>query len=161
MTHRAHARPHARPLRAAFVASAVAAGVLASPAATAFASESTPKPTAGVDTPAPEVSKESVAKKRAAREEALRDAKRKHVAPRGGVAAGDKPVVKESGTAAPEPARKKPAVAPRGGVAAGERPAEGGGDNTPALIGSAAGIALVAGASTLVLRRRATGRAQG
>ncbi|MEV0439633.1 LPXTG cell wall anchor domain-containing protein [Streptomyces spectabilis] len=160
MTHRAHARPHARPLRAAFVASAVAAGVLASPAATAFASESTPKPTAGVDGPAPEVSKESVAKKRAATEEALRDAKRKHAAPRGGVAAGDKPVVKESGKAAPAPAQTKPTVTPRGGVAAGERPATGG-DNTPALIGSAAGIALVAGASTLVLRRRATGRAQG
>ncbi|MER6998516.1 sortase-dependent protein [Streptomyces sp. NPDC000410] len=44
---------------------------------------------------------------------------------------------------------------PRGGVAAGERPVANAGDNTATLVGSAAGVALLAGVGTIVLRRRA------
>ncbi|GGS11779.1 hypothetical protein GCM10010252_58730 [Streptomyces aureoverticillatus] len=197
MSHRArHAR---RPqgstsLRATVVATAVAGGVLAAPAATAFANDATPKPTPSVSKP----SEEDVKKKRAAAEEAMRDGKpttaprgavaagdkpvarnapkeamkdgKPTTAPRGAVAAGDKPVVRKDETKpAPKPLspeeRKKAAAdqakrAPEGGVAAGERPASGG-DNTGTLVGSAAGIALLAGASTMVLRRRAAGRPQG
>ncbi|MFD7550495.1 hypothetical protein ACFV0R_34545 [Streptomyces sp. NPDC059578] len=76
---------------------------------------------------------------------------------RGGVAAG---------TATPSPtppSREIPkvslaegdrAVTPRGGVAAGERPVEQSG--SPALIGSAAGLVLLAGAGAVVVRRRVT-----
>ncbi|MFD5200490.1 hypothetical protein ACFWM7_10130, partial [Streptomyces sp. NPDC058375] len=67
------------------------------------------------------------------------------------VAAGDRPepAAKE---AAPEEAA--PAVTPRGGVAAGERAAGSGDNSTAVLAGSVAGAALLAGAGTLVLRRR-------
>ncbi|WP_052029212.1 hypothetical protein, partial [Streptomyces aurantiacus] len=163
MSHRArHAR---RPqgstsLRATVVATAVAGGVLAAPAATAFANDATPKPSPSVSKP----SEEDVKKKRAAAEEAMRDGK-PTTAPRGAVDAGDKPVARDDAKPTPKPQspeeRKKAAAdkaqrAPEGGVAAGERPASGG-DSTGTLVGSAAGIALLAGASTLVLRRRAAG----
>ncbi|MFI1209580.1 hypothetical protein ACH4UV_18430 [Streptomyces sp. NPDC020802] len=48
---------------------------------------------------------------------------------------------------------------PRGGVAAGEAPAEGNGST--ALIGSATGALLLAGAGTVVLRHRSAGRRDG
>ncbi|MFB7558221.1 hypothetical protein [Streptomyces brevispora] len=54
-----------------------------------------------------------------------------------------------------------PSEAPRGGVAAGERPAGTSGDNTAAVTGSAVAALLVAGAGTVVLRRRSTGRRDG
>lgn len=171
MSHRARRPQRSTSLRAAAVATAVACGVLAAPSATAFASDTTPKPKPTTSAPSPEgVSPEDVKKKRAAAEEALKEG-RPTKAPRGGVAAGDKPVVRED-DAKPTPkplspdARKKLAAekaarTPEGGVAAGERPASGGDGNTGTLVGSAAGIALLAGASTVVLRRRAAGGRQG
>ncbi|WP_329114235.1 sortase-dependent protein [Streptomyces sp. NBC_01353] len=45
-------------------------------------------------------------------------------------------------------------AAPRGGVAAGERPADRSGDNTTAIAGSVAGAAILAGAGSVMLRRR-------
>ncbi|MFD3306684.1 hypothetical protein [Streptomyces sp. NPDC058694] len=48
---------------------------------------------------------------------------------------------------------------PKGGVAAGEAPAED--TSTATLVGSATGALLLAGASTIVLRRRAAGRHNG
>lgn len=60
----------------------------------------------------------------------------------------------ESGVSSPAPR----GAAPRGGVAAGERPVAASGDGTAVLAGSAAAALLVAGAGTLVLRRRATAR---
>ncbi|MGX2992894.1 hypothetical protein JNUCC64_01145 [Streptomyces sp. JNUCC 64] len=52
------------------------------------------------------------------------------------------------------------AETPRGGVAAGERPGADR-DGTVALAGSAAGLLMLAGASTVVLRRRAAVRRDG
>ncbi|WP_445403142.1 hypothetical protein ACSMX9_29065 [Streptomyces sp. LE64] len=76
------------------------------------------------------------------------------VTPRGGVAAGE---------ATPTPGLREAPVedagmraAPRGGVAAGERPAERGG--SAALVGSAAGLLMLAGAGGFVVRRRTAGR---
>ncbi|MEO3978193.1 hypothetical protein [Streptomyces sp. CAU 1734] len=81
--------------------------------------------------------------------------------PRGGVAAGDKPspAVKEKrgagDTRVIDLSRDGKATTPRGGVAAGEQPAAAGGSgNTAVIVGSVAGFALLAGASTLVIRRR-------
>ncbi|MFD7323582.1 hypothetical protein ACFV9D_21205 [Streptomyces sp. NPDC059875] len=56
----------------------------------------------------------------------------------------------------PAPAQVGEATpAPRGGVAAGEKPAAG--EDTSSLVyGSAVGAALLAGAGTIVLRRRST-----
>ncbi|MEV1026239.1 LPXTG cell wall anchor domain-containing protein [Streptomyces sp. NPDC050264] len=112
-------------LRSAAVAAAVAAGVLV-PAGTALASDTTPKP---------------VASDRAAAEKA------------------DKSPAPARDT---DEARKRAAAAqaPRGGVAAGERPATGDGsaDTSTALIGSLSAAALLAGAGTVVLRRRASQR---
>ncbi|MFD9861013.1 hypothetical protein [Streptomyces alboflavus] len=160
MSHRARRPQRSTSLRAAFFATAVAGGVLAAPSATAFASDTPPKPKPTVSEPAPE---DVVKKKRAAE-----DAKQKApgAVPRGGVAAGDKPETPAVREAKPTPkpvsdeARKRLAQPPKGGVAAGERP-ESGSDNTATLIGSAAGIGLLAGASTMVLRRRAAVRQQG
>ncbi|MFJ4768136.1 hypothetical protein ACIP88_03310 [Streptomyces uncialis] len=76
--------------------------------------------------------------------------------PRGGVAAGggDAPVRPEARPAVKEGA---PVVTPRGGVAAGERVAAEGGGAT-AVAGSAAGLVMLAGAGTIMLRRRAAHR---
>ncbi|WJV50332.1 hypothetical protein [Streptomyces flavofungini] len=159
MSHRARRPQRSTSLRAAVFATAVAGGVIAAPSATAFASDTPPKPKPTVSKPAPE---DVVKKKRAAAEDARQQAP-EAVPPRGGVAAGDKPVVREK---APQPkpvsdeARKRAAQAPKGGVAAGERP-QSDSDGTATLIGSAAGIGLLAGASTMVLRRRSTARQQG
>ncbi|MFF2539132.1 hypothetical protein [Streptomyces cyaneofuscatus] len=132
-------------LRTAVLAAAAAAAVLV-PSTVAFA-DATPRPSAPAES-APAVSPERAKAAQAA--EAAPTAARPSVAPRGGVAAGDRPA-----PAAPREARPAPAVVPRGGVAAGERPAGTGGDNsTTALAGSVAGAALLAGAGTLVLRRR-------
>ncbi|WP_326700964.1 hypothetical protein OG909_28915 [Streptomyces sp. NBC_01754] len=58
------------------------------------------------------------------------------------------------------PAESSPAgTMPRGGVDAGERPADTTG--TTALYGSAAGVALLAGAGTLVVRRRSAAQRNG
>ncbi len=63
------------------------------------------------------------------------------------------PAAERGDTATPVPAEAVPAgTMPRGGVDAGERPAEQTG--ATALYGSAAGAVLLAGAGTLVLRRR-------
>ncbi|MEK8145723.1 LPXTG cell wall anchor domain-containing protein [Streptomyces sp. M10(2022)] len=56
-------------------------------------------------------------------------------------------------TEASRPSPATPTAVPRGGVAAGERPV-GTGDDTAALYGSAIGAVLLAGAGTVVLRRR-------
>ncbi|MGW8555194.1 sortase-dependent protein [Streptomyces tubercidicus] len=50
---------------------------------------------------------------------------------------------------------------PRGGVAAGEKPAATSADGTTAAVGTAAGALLLAGAGTLVIRRRAAARHDG
>ncbi|MEW2068705.1 hypothetical protein [Streptomyces sp. NPDC007346] len=134
-------------LRTAVLA-AVAAGAVLVPSTAAFA-DATPKPSAPAES-APEVSPEraKAAEAAEAAEDAPKEA-RPSVVPRGGVAAGDRPV-----PAAPREAAPAPAVVPRGGVAAGERPAGTGDNSTTALAGSVAGAALLAGAGTLVLRRR-------
>ncbi|MEU3185111.1 hypothetical protein ABZ707_13045 [Streptomyces sp. NPDC006923] len=71
---------------------------------------------------------------------------------------GDKALDKRKAEAAKAEAARAEAAksAPRGGVAAGEAPA--GNSGSPALIGSAAGVLLLAGAGTLVLRRRSAER---
>ncbi|WP_030565856.1 hypothetical protein [Streptomyces aureocirculatus] len=160
-------RPQRRThLRAVAVATAVAGGVLAAPTASAFASDATPKPKPTPPTSAP--APEEVAEKREAAEKALKEGKPVPAPPRGGVDAGDRPVVHEE---AAKPTRKpaaeedrkqaaEDARVPKGAVAAGERPASGS-DSTNTLIGSAAGMALLAGAGTIVLRRRAAVRQQG
>ncbi|WP_433571462.1 hypothetical protein [Streptomyces sp. CA-251247] len=71
--------------------------------------------------------------------------------PRGGVDAGDKPA----------PAQERAGRLPRGGVDAGEQPAGSGSGNSTALAGSAAGVALLAGAGAVVIRRRTAGRHHG
>ncbi|WP_395370562.1 sortase-dependent protein [Streptomyces tubercidicus] len=50
---------------------------------------------------------------------------------------------------------------PRGGVEAGEKPAATSADGTTAAVGTAAGALLLAGAGTLVIRRRAAARHDG
>ncbi|MEV3869616.1 hypothetical protein [Streptomyces sp. NPDC049906] len=82
-------------------------------------------------------------------------------APRGGGAAGGATPtpappsgLRETPEAAVEDAGTR--AAPRGGVAAGERPAERGGSG--ALVGSAAGLLMLAGAGGFVVRRRTAGR---
>ncbi|MFJ6615484.1 hypothetical protein ACIQPT_34995 [Streptomyces sp. NPDC091289] len=128
-------------LRAAVLA-AVAAGAVLVPSTAAFA-DASPKPSEPASAaPSPERSKAAAdAPKEAA----------PAVTPRGGVAAGDRPTPapKEAG-----PEEAAPAVTPRGGVAAGERIAGSGDNSTTVLAGSVAGAALLAGAGTLVLRRR-------
>ncbi|MFE9461968.1 hypothetical protein [Streptomyces californicus] len=110
-----------RTLRGAVLA-AVAAGAVLVPSAAAFA-DSSPKP---------------VASEPAASEPAP---------------AAPSPERSEAASAAPGEAA--PAPAPRGGVAAGERPAaDSGTTGTTVLAGSAVGAVLLAGAGTIVLRRR-------
>ncbi|MFJ8887760.1 LPXTG cell wall anchor domain-containing protein [Streptomyces sp. NPDC102402] len=86
-------------------------------------------------------------------------------APEGAEAGTARPVpapegAEEAATAAPVPADSvPPGTVPRGGVAAGELPAgDTGGASDAAPYGSAAGIALLAGAGVLVLRRRSAAR---
>ncbi|MZG01283.1 hypothetical protein [Streptomyces sp. SID5614] len=126
----------------AVVLAAVAAGAVLVPSAAAFA-DASPKPSAPVAaTPAPERSE--------AASEAPQDAA-PAVTPRGGVAAGDRPAPAPKQAS---PAEAAPSVTPRGGVAAGERQAGNGDNSTALLAGSVAGTALLAGAGTLILRRR-------
>ncbi|MFH8884094.1 hypothetical protein [Streptomyces californicus] len=131
-----------RTLRGAVLA-AVAAGAVLVPSAAAFA-DSSPKPVASApaaSAPSPERSEAtSAAPKEAA----------PATAPRGGVAAGEAPTPAPK---AAEPEVAAPATAPRGGVAAGERPAAEPA-STAVLAGSAVGAVLLAGAGTIVLRRR-------
>ncbi|MFI0054883.1 hypothetical protein [Streptomyces griseus] len=133
-----------RPTLRAAVLAAVAAGAVLVPSAAAFA-DASPKPSepAAVTTPSPERSEAAA--------EAPRDAAAPSAVPRGGVAAGDRPAPAPKEAV---PAEAAPAVTPRGGVAAGERPAGSGDNSTAVLAGSVAGTALLAGAGTLVLRRR-------
>ncbi|WP_327243276.1 hypothetical protein [Streptomyces sp. NBC_01320] len=132
-----------RPTLRIAVLTAVAAGAALLPSTTALASvpsDATPSPsvtsTERTPAPAPEAGTS-----RPARGEGP------SVAPRGGVAAGDRP--------SPVPAAplKRGSAEPRGGVAAGERPI-GTTSNTTAVAGSVAAAALLGGAGTLVLRRR-------
>lgn len=123
-------------LRSALLA-ALAAGAVLVPATSAFADSAPAKPSSASAEP-------SAAARPAASAEPAQSA-RPSAVPRGGVAAGDRP------SAAPSAV---PATAPRGGVAAGERPAGGSNDGTAALVGTALGAVLVAGAGTVVLRRR-------
>ncbi|WP_406466027.1 LPXTG cell wall anchor domain-containing protein [Streptomyces sp. NBC_00111] len=69
----------------------------------------------------------------------------------------------QSATAAPVPADSvRPGTVPRGGVAAGELPAGDTGSASDTVpYGSAAGIALLAGAGVLVLRRRSAAQRNG
>ncbi|MBV7243131.1 hypothetical protein [Streptomyces sp. MW-W600-10] len=130
-----------RPTLRAAVLAAVAAGAVLVPSA-AFA-DASPKPSEpAVATPSPERSEAAA--------EAPRDAAPSAV-PRGGVAAGDRPAPAPKEAA---PAEAAPSVTPRGGVAAGERPSGSGDNSTAVLAGSVAGAALLAGAGTIVLRRR-------
>lgn len=131
-----------RPTLRTVAVAALVAGAAFLPSAPAFAADRTPAPSAEGTTPVPAPTRG---------DDAPRPSQDRgpSAAPRGGVAAGDKP--------APAPAERRDAApapaAPRGGVDAGERPAAGATTGT-ALAGSAAGIALLAGAGTLVLRRR-------
>ncbi|MFI1397783.1 hypothetical protein [Streptomyces sp. NPDC020681] len=127
---------HRLSLRALTVATVAAATVLV-PVASASASDPTPRPSAPAErTPEPVRGDSGDSSERVTR------------TPRGGVAAGDKPT--------PAPARDRVTRTPRGGVAAGERPAGENGGST-ALAGSAVAVALLAGAGTVVVRRRAHG----
>ncbi|MFI1223391.1 MULTISPECIES: hypothetical protein [unclassified Streptomyces] len=130
-----------RPTLRAVVLAAVAAGAVLVPSAAAFA-DTSPKPSAPVEAvPSPERSEAAAETPREAAPS---------VAPRGGVAAGDRPAPAPTEAG---PQQAAPAVTPRGGVAAGERPVSG--DNSTAVLaGSVAGAALLAGAGTIVLRRR-------
>ncbi|MEE1807319.1 hypothetical protein [Streptomyces sp. BE133] len=129
--------PHRLSLRTAVLA-AVAAGAVLVPSTAAFA-DSTPAP------------KPSVERSAAAGVTAPSRGSEPTVTPRGGVAAGDSPA---PAVVEPSAAGERPAAdAPRGGVAAGERPAGTSGESTTALAGSIAAV-LVAGAGTVVLRRR-------
>ncbi|MGW1714411.1 sortase-dependent protein [Streptomyces sp. NPDC002156] len=112
------------------VLTGVAAGALLVPASAAFATDSTPTPSASDLTPA---DKEALAKKKAEDARAL----------------------KEAEALKAQEAQKLGKGYPRGAVAAGEAPA---GDNTGTLIGSATGALLLAGAGTYVVRRRTTAR---
>ncbi|MGW6457004.1 hypothetical protein ACWF94_13970 [Streptomyces sp. NPDC055078] len=153
---------HRLSLRALFVATA-AVGAAIVPAAGAFAESSptpvpprverkTVSPSDGGAKPSDGVVKERADLARGSGEGV-------RVIPRGGVAAGDKPSPARERAA--KVVRLGDAAVPRGGVAAGERPTEGstaGTGNTAAVVGSAAGFALLAGVGTVVIRRRAAVR---
>ncbi|MYS22316.1 colicin import membrane protein [Streptomyces sp. DvalAA-14] len=121
------------------VLTAVAVGAMLVPAAEAVA-DSTPSPvpsaTTDKTTAAPSARDKAVADKQAAAAKAAAQAKAKAVAGK---------------------------TAPRGAVAAGEEPiAHNGNDNgVTALVGSATGALLLAGAGTYVLRRRSAVRHDG
>ncbi|WP_329277598.1 sortase-dependent protein [Streptomyces sp. NBC_01451] len=115
------------------VLAGVAVGALLVPATAAFATDPTPTPGATDSTPS---DKEALAKKKAEDARALKEAEARKAE-----------------------AAKAGKDYPRGGVAAGEAPAQDG--NTGALIGSATGALLLAGAGTYVLRRRTTARREG
>ena len=136
---------HRLSLRALALTTAAVGAVLV-PSTAAFASDATPKPRPGVvtaETPsAPSRGDDS--------DKPAQEPVRPSAAPRGGVDAGDEP----------KPAERRGEVsapAPRGGVDAGEQPAADG-NSTATLVGSAAALALVAGAGTLVIRRRTATR---
>ncbi|MEU6223083.1 sortase-dependent protein [Streptomyces sp. NPDC047042] len=140
MSRRLTKRP-LRPLTSLRVAvlTGVAAGALLVPATAAFA-DATPTPVASDVSPE---GKDALEKKRS--EDALR--------------------AKEAELRKAEAAKAESAKSasgkefPRGGVAAGEAPAQD--DNTGALVGSATGALLLAGAGTYVLRRRTAARREG
>ncbi len=126
-----------RPLRSLRVAvlTGVAAGALLVPATAAFATDPTPSPGA---TDLTQADKEALAKKKAEDARTLKEA---------------------AARKAMEAQKAGGKDYPRGGVAAGEAPAQD--DNTGALVGSATGALLLAGAGTYVLRRRTTARREG
>ncbi|WP_326769098.1 hypothetical protein OG978_35240 [Streptomyces sp. NBC_01591] len=144
--------PHRLSLRTAVLA-AVAAGAVLVPSAAAFA-DSAPSPSA------PSVRKSAAAARADGGATAVpKERAQPSVAPRGGVAAGDSPAPAPAKTAAT--VKRPGAAAPRGGVAAGERPVGTAGDRTTAVAGSAAAALLVAGAGTIVLRRRSAAQRNG
>ncbi|MZD10077.1 hypothetical protein GTW43_34110 [Streptomyces sp. SID5785] len=122
---------HRLSLRTAATAAVVTAAVLA-PAGTALASGGTPTPV-----PSRTASQEPSAVP------SQKPAEQASPAPARSAAEGRR------GEATPAPR------APRGGVAAGERPATDDAGTSPALVGSLSAAALLAGAGTVVLRRRA------
>lgn len=130
------------------VLTAVTAGALLVPAAAAFASDGNPTPSAK----ASEDEKTADAMKRAAaaKNEAAKRARMSKQS-------ADKEM-REAEARKAEAAKRAGAAdaAPRGGVAAGEAPA--GNTNMTTLVGSATGALLLAGAGTLVLRRRSAER---
>lgn len=133
------------------VLTAVAAGAVLVPSATAVASvasDAKPKPSVAATERTPAPARGTDASKPARGEVPS-------AAPRGGVAAGDRP------SAVPARPSKRDSAEPRGGVAAGERPMGTTSDNTTALAGSAAGAFVLAGAGTLLLRRRAAAHRNG
>ncbi|MFG3530312.1 hypothetical protein ACGF8B_26755 [Streptomyces sp. NPDC047917] len=141
--------PHRLSLRTAVLA-AVAAGAVLVPSAAAFA-DATPSPSA------PSVKRSAAARAEGGATAEPKRGAQPSAAPRGGVAAGDSPAPAKA-----EPTVKRPgAAAPRGGVAAGERPTGTSGDQTTVLAGSAAAALLVAGAGTIVLRRRSAAQRNG
>ncbi|MFD9034087.1 hypothetical protein ACFVZW_23525 [Streptomyces sp. NPDC059567] len=167
-----HRRPsrRSRSLRTAAFTTAVIGGVLL-PSTSAFASDgpsaapsdSTVRPTAAADTtpdsrsdnPKPAPAPTSSEKGRGTVDSQPRPVPDRTpgevTAPRGGVAAGERAAAKPSPVADRTPSE---VAAPRGGVAAGERPAGQSGDSTTAIAGSVAGAVILAGAGTVMLRRR-------
>ncbi|MDX3453519.1 hypothetical protein PV396_16435 [Streptomyces sp. ME02-8801-2C] len=135
MSRRLTKRP-LRPLTSLRVAvlTGVAAGALLVPATAAFA-DTTPTPVAS---DVPSEGKDALEKKRS--EDALQAKEAERRKAEAAKAASGKEF-------------------PRGGVAAGEAPAKD--DNTGALVGSATGALLLAGAGTYVLRRRTAARREG
>ncbi|MEV6783535.1 hypothetical protein, partial [Streptomyces sp. NPDC051098] len=129
---------HRLSLRVLAVATAATAAVIV-PAGGAFA-DSTPAPARPTADRTSQPVREAAPTPAPAQERSGR-------VPRGGVDAGDKPA----------PAQERSGRLPRGGVDAGERPAGTGSGNSTALAGSAAGVALLAGA--VVIRRRTAGPA--
>ncbi|MFE7775320.1 hypothetical protein ACFU5O_15745 [Streptomyces sp. NPDC057445] len=119
--------PHRKFLRTAVLASALAGAVLV-PSTAAFADAS--------PSPAPAPAECSDAK-------VTSDAMKKKCA-----------------EAAKSSEQKKGSL-PRGGVAAGERPVTASDSGTTALVGTAAGFVLLAGAGTFVVRRRSAATHRG
>ncbi|MFH9548528.1 sortase-dependent protein [Streptomyces sp. NPDC017435] len=114
------------------VLTALASGVLLAPATAAVAADPTPSASPATDQDTAVAKRKAEADKAAKAKEAkegLRDAGSDDRLPRGGVAAGE--AVTETGSD---------------------------GDNTTALAGSAAGVLLLAGAGTFVVRRRTAAR---
>ena len=132
-----------RPLRIA-VLTGVAAGALLVPATAAFATDPTPTPGATDLTPE---GKEALAKKKAEDARQSKDAEARKA----------KELEDKKAEAVKAASGKD---YPRGGVAAGEAPAQDD-NNTGALIGSATGALLLAGAGSYVRRRRSGGSRDG
>ncbi|MFJ5227908.1 hypothetical protein [Streptomyces sp. NPDC088400] len=131
------------------VLTAVTAGALLVPASAAFASDENPTPSTKAsesDNPTEAMKKAADAKAEAAKRAGMsKESSAEEI--RKGEAARKAEALKRAGAAD---------AVPRGGVAAGEAPA--GNTDMTTLVGSATGALLLAGAGTLVLRRRSAER---